>query len=77
MIAIQRGRVRDAWQLVNGLPEDAYPELKALCLCVMNDPSWHSYAQANEDHRDPYVRQAMRQLLGRPTEPFEAAGCVM
>ncbi len=65
MIAIQRGRLTEAWQLVNGLPEGESPELKALCLRRLNDPSWYGYAQANEDHSDPYVRKAMRNLLGR------------
>ncbi|MDB5786992.1 MAG: bacterial type secretion family protein [Caballeronia mineralivorans] len=66
MIAIQRGRPRDAWQLVNGLPDNRCPELKALCLRVLGDPLWHGYAVAHEDSPDPYVRTAMRQLLGQP-----------
>lgn len=65
MIAIQRGRLKEAWQLVNGLPDGESPELKALCLRRLNDPSWYGYADANEDHPDPYVRKAMRNLLGR------------
>jgi len=68
MIAIQRGRPNDAWQLVNGLPDDQSPELKALCLSVLGDPSWHSYALAHEDSPDPFVRKAMRELLRRPQE---------
>jgi type III secretion protein HrpB1 len=65
MIAIQRGRVAEAWQLINGLPEDQSPELKALCLRLLKDPSWHGYAEASANHPDPYVRKAMRNLLGR------------
>ncbi|CAB3772659.1 HrpB1 family type III secretion system apparatus protein [Paraburkholderia solisilvae] len=65
MIAIQRGRPHDAWQMVNGLPDERCPELKALCLRVLGDPTWHGYAVAYEDSADPYVRDSMRQLLGR------------
>jgi type III secretion protein HrpB1 len=65
MIAIQRGQATEAWQLVNGLPDDQSPELKALCLRLLKDPSWHGYAEASVDHPDPYVRKAMRNLLGR------------
>lgn len=64
LIAIQRGQTREAWQLVNGLPDDMYPQLKALCLRRLNDPSWHSYAEAGRDHPDPHIRSAMRNLLG-------------
>jgi hypothetical protein len=64
-IALVRGRPHEAWQLVNGLPEDHAPELKAICLKVLGDPSWHGYATAHEDSADPYVRVAMRRLLGR------------
>ncbi|TKC77970.1 hypothetical protein FAZ69_32350 [Trinickia terrae] len=63
-IALLRGRPHDAWQLVNGLPEDRSPELKALCLKMLGDPLWHSYATAHEDSQDPFVRLAMRKLLG-------------
>jgi hypothetical protein len=68
MIALQRGRAEEAWQLVNGTADNEYPDLKALCLRVLNDPLWHSYAVAHEDHPDPYIRKAMRELLGRPVE---------
>lgn len=64
MIALTRGRPHDAWQLVNGLPEDRSPELKALCLKVLGDPSWHGYATALVDSPNPFVRKAMRELLG-------------
>lgn len=63
-IALMRGRPHDAWQLVNGLPEERSPELKALCLKMLGDPSWHGYATAHEDSPDPFVRHAMRKLLG-------------
>jgi type III secretion protein HrpB1 len=64
MIAIQRGQLHQAWQWVNGLPDGTYPHLKALCLRRLNDPSWHAYAEAGRDHANPYVRRAMRNLLG-------------
>ena len=64
-IALMRGQPHEAWQLVNGLPEDRSPELKALCLKMLDDPSWHGYATAHEDSTDPFVREAMRKLLGR------------
>jgi type III secretion protein HrpB1 len=66
MIAIQRGRAQDAWQLVNGLPDEEVGPLKALCLRRLGDPSWHGYAEANRDHPDPRMRSAMRSLLGCP-----------
>jgi type III secretion protein HrpB1 len=65
MILIQRGRRHEAWHLVNSLPENDSPELKALCLRLLGDPAWASYATAHEDSSDPFVRKAMRQLLGR------------
>ncbi|MGH8778326.1 HrpB1 family type III secretion system apparatus protein [Paraburkholderia sp.] len=68
MIAIQRGLLTEAWQLVNGLPDDQCPELKALCLRRLNDPTWYGYAESCVDHPDPYVRKAMRNLLGRSGE---------
>jgi type III secretion protein HrpB1 len=64
LIAIQRGQAREAWQLVNGTPDEAYPELKALCLRRLGDPSWHGYAEAALESQDPQVRKAMRNLLG-------------
>jgi hypothetical protein len=64
LIAIQRGHAHDAWQLVNGLPDDECPHLKALCLRRLNDPAWHHHAEAARHHRDPHVRRAMRNLLG-------------
>jgi type III secretion protein HrpB1 len=73
MIALQRGRAHDAWQLVNGLPDDQCPELKALCLRMLGDPLWHGYASAHADSPNPTVRRAMRQLLGRETYPHAEA----
>lgn len=69
LFAIQRGNVVAALQFINGLPEDRCPELKALCLYLIQDPTWHAIAHAHEDDQDPHVRQAMRDLLGREAEP--------
>jgi type III secretion protein HrpB1 len=73
MISILRGQLHDAWQMVNGLPDERCPELKAFCLHMLGDPTWHSYAVASEDSADPYVRQAMRRLLGRPVDTADAS----
>ncbi|HET7865179.1 MAG TPA: HrpB1 family type III secretion system apparatus protein [Burkholderiaceae bacterium] len=65
VIAIQRGRVRDALQHLYTLDEDRCPELKALCLNLLGDPLWEGEARALLDHSPhPHVRRAMQQLLG-------------
>jgi type III secretion protein HrpB1 len=68
LITIQRGRVLEALQFVNGLPQDRCPELKAICLYLIKDPTWQGIAESLEDSADPTVRKAMRQLLQRPNE---------
>ena len=68
MLAIRRGRPQDALQLLNSIGEDDWPDLRALSLHAMGDPTWASYALANEDNPDPHVRAAMRRLLERPVE---------
>lgn len=68
LIAIQRGRALDALQHINSLPSQRCPELRALCLQMLGDPSWHGEANALLDSPDPAVRKAMRQLLGQRTE---------
>jgi hypothetical protein len=68
VIAIQRGHIREALQHLNTLPGDPCPELRALCLCLLGDPSWHGIAMSLEDSPDPYVSKAMRQMLGRPLD---------
>lgn len=68
LIAIQRGRALDALQQINSLPADQHPELRALCLQMLGDPSWHGEATALLDAPDPDIRKAMGQLLGRRTE---------
>ncbi|NRF72192.1 hypothetical protein HLB44_34930 [Aquincola sp. S2] len=64
LIAIQRGQVREALQFINTVGEQRCPELKALCLYLLGDPTWHGEATALLDSEDPHVRKAMRELLG-------------
>lgn len=68
LLALKRGRTHDAWQTVNGLPDDSYPELKALCLKILGDPSWYGYAAEHEGSSNALVRRMMRQLLGKPSD---------
>jgi type III secretion protein HrpB1 len=64
LIAIQRGYIKEALQYLNeNLEEDAAPELKALCLNILGDPTWHLHAQRGLESDDEHVRLAMRQLL--------------
>jgi len=64
LIAIQRGYIKEALQYLNEhLEEDAAPELKALCLNILGDPTWHYHAQRGLDSDDAHVRKAMRELL--------------
>lgn len=65
MIAIGRGRVREALQHIYTLDDDRCPELKALCLNLVGDPLWEGEARALLDTSPhPHVRRAMQQLLG-------------
>lgn len=72
LIAIRRGHALDALHRINGLPEGTGTELKALCLYALGDPTWHRYAEEKADDPDPYVREAMRHLLGRVTQAAAA-----
>lgn len=65
LIAIRRGRALEALQHINSLPADRCPELRAMCLQNLGDPSWHGEATALLDSPDPAVRKAMQQLLGQ------------
>ena len=61
---VQGGRVREALQFLNDIGgEDAWPELRAVCLRNLGDPSWQGLAQALLENGTPVVRQAMAQLL--------------
>lgn len=63
LIAIQRGYITEALQYLNTLGEDTAPELKALCLNILGDPTWHYHAQSCLESDDLHVRKAMRALL--------------
>lgn len=65
VIAIRRGQTLDALHRLNSFPEGRYHELKALCLYALGDPTWNRYAEEKVEDSDPFVRQAMQQLLGR------------
>ena len=73
LIAIQRGFITEALQYLNGLGEDAHPELKALCLNILGDPTWHYHANTALQSEDSYVREAMEELLEIAPEPQEVA----
>jgi type III secretion protein HrpB1 len=62
-LMIQRGGPIQALQYINELPEGTCPELKAICLNLISDPTWYSLAESLEDSPDPAVRKAMVQLL--------------
>lgn len=63
IIAIQRGHIAEALQYLNSLEPNTAPELKALCLYILGDPLWHSFAQEALQSDDPHTRQAMRELM--------------
>ena len=65
MIAIQRGQAMDALRFIGTLPPDRCPELRALCLQVLGDPTWYGEAMVLLDSPDAGVRKAMQQLLAR------------
>ncbi len=69
VIAIQKGQAVEALRHINSLPEDRCPELRALCLCMAGDPTWHGEATALLDSPDPAVVRAMRKLLGETPGP--------
>jgi hypothetical protein len=68
LIAIQRGQVAEAYRFLCTFDESKVIELKALCLNIMGDVSWHGLArEAAEGDADPWKRRAMKELLGMPT----------
>jgi type III secretion protein HrpB1 len=73
LIAIQRGYIKEALQYLNDhLEEDAAPELKALCLNILGDPTWHYHARQGLESEDAHVRKAMRELLEMAPDPDDA-----
>jgi len=69
LIAIQRGFIKEALQYLNTLGENTAPELRALCLNILGDPSWNYHALDCLESEDPSVRKAMRELLQMAPEP--------
>jgi hypothetical protein len=69
LIAIQRGFIKEALQYLNTLGENTAPELRALCLNILGDPSWNYHARDCLESDDPSVRKAMRELLQMAPEP--------
>lgn len=66
LISIQRGRIQEALYMIEESKDFPSPDLKALCLYLLHDASWHGYAtDLAESSPEPYVRQAMLRLLGR------------
>ena len=62
---LNRGEYLDALYCVNSPEGEAFPELKAVCLYLLDDPLWEGIATSLEDSDDPHVSTAMRQLLGK------------
>jgi hypothetical protein len=63
-IMLCRGQTLEALQFMNGQPDDFFPEVRALCLHMAGDPTWHSHAAALQDNSpDPLVREAMQRML--------------
>jgi len=69
LIAIQRGYIKEALQYLNTLGENTAPELRALCLNILGDPTWNYHARDCLESDDPTVRKAMRELLQMEPEP--------
>jgi type III secretion protein HrpB1 len=71
MVALGRDDARGALQALYGA--DDAPELRAVCLRVLGDPTWEGLAGSLADEsEDRQVRAAMRNLLGRDDEEADA-----
>lgn len=67
LFAIQRGHFRDALLMIEERPDIEAGDLKALCLYLLKDPSWHGLAsELAHNSPEPHVRDGMRLLLGEP-----------
>jgi hypothetical protein len=62
---LDRGQYLDALYCVNSPEGEDFPELKAVCLYLLDDPLWEGIASSLEDSDNPHVSLAMRQLLGK------------
>ena len=60
---LQSGRAADALHLLNEFGEDVCPELRAVCLKGLGDPTWEGLALSLRETGGPAVRLAMAQLL--------------
>lgn len=69
LIFIGSGRSLEALHHVNAADANDYPELRALCLFVLGDPSWEGLANSMRDSDNRYVRAAMQVLLCRGQTP--------
>jgi type III secretion protein HrpB1 len=68
LAALGEGRANDALHLVNALPDDEWPQLRAMCMHACGDSQWERYAQAAEQSDDPFVRDAMKRLRAHSQE---------
>ncbi len=68
VIAIQRGRLLEALDLLDGHDERQVAPLRALCLHLADEPSWEGLAREAMENADPCARRAMRQLCGLDDE---------
>lgn len=70
LFAIQRGDFMDALLMIEERPDLEARDLKALCLYLMKDPSWHGLASELAGvSPDPHVRESMGLLLGEAFYP--------
>jgi type III secretion protein HrpB1 len=60
---LQCGRPLDALHLLNDCGDAAFPELRAVCLKGLGDPTWQGLASSLCETSGPVVRLAMAQLL--------------
>jgi hypothetical protein len=67
MLAIARDDPLGALQALGDV--DDAPELRAVCLRLLDDPNWEGLAESlARDSEDSGIRAAMRHLLGRDAE---------
>jgi len=65
VLALQQNTLPAFYRSLLEKGEDHAPEIQALCLCYMNDPTWQGLAERLKDeHPDPVARRSMRYMLG-------------
>jgi type III secretion protein HrpB1 len=68
MLALAQGRAQEALQNLT-CSGSAPNELRAICLQAIGDPTWEGLARSLVETSDsPFVRNAMRALLGQEAE---------